>query len=97
MKPGILIASLPSENSEKICRELHQRYKQNRLPLSDYFRLSISQVNEIQEQLQGFGGKQYFQAIFTGYKLSITFLFFWILITFLIARFGIEPIFTKFQ
>ena len=97
MKPGILLASCPSPNSENICKELHQRYKQNRLPLSDYFRLSSSQANDLKQQLQELGGKQYSQEIFTGYKLFITFLFFWLFITFLIVHFGVEPVITKFQ
>tara|TARA_Y100001968_G_scaffold333927_1_gene401209 strand:- start:1791 stop:2168 length:378 start_codon:yes stop_codon:yes gene_type:complete len=97
MKPGILLASLSSQNSDKVCREIHQRYEQNRLPLTDYFRLSDNQVSEVQDQLQEFGGKQYFQTIFTGYKLFITFVFFWLFLTFLIVQFGIDPIIRRFS
>ena len=97
MKPAILLTSLSSQNSDKICNELHKSYEKNRLPLSDYFRLTSNQAEDIQEQLQESGGKKYTQAIFTGYKLFFTFLFFWLLITILIVHFGIEPIITKFQ
>tara|TARA_Y100001968_G_C19422556_1_gene752581 strand:+ start:1868 stop:2245 length:378 start_codon:yes stop_codon:yes gene_type:complete len=96
MKPGILLASLSSQSSEKICKELHQRYETNRLPSSDYFRLSTIQAREVQQYLESCGGKQYVQTIFKGYRLFFTFIFFWFLITLLIVEFGVNPIISKF-
>ncbi len=95
LMPGELIAYLKTESPEQICRKLHIRYSDVRIPQSDYFRLTKPQVLDCKLMLKDIGGKDFFQPIFRGFTLYLTLLISWISISLLIIKFGIEPIFYK--
>ncbi len=96
LKPGVLVASLKNQNAEKITKELQLSFRQSRIPQSDYYRLSLNQVNECKNRLSKLGGSNYFLPFFSGYRLAIAFILAWIIITFLIVEFGINPVINNF-
>ena len=73
------------------------RYADVRLPKSDYFRLSETQQLECANYLLASGGKNDFKPFFTGPKLFITFMSAWLILSLVIIKFGIQPIFEKFS
>ncbi len=97
LTPGELLAYLKTDDPDTICKKLYLRYSETRIPQSDYFRLSKPQVLDCKLMLQEVGGKDYFQPFFRGITLFITILLSWVLISFLIINFGIDPIFEKFN
>tara|TARA_Y100001968_G_C19373715_1_gene726446 strand:- start:487 stop:864 length:378 start_codon:yes stop_codon:yes gene_type:complete len=94
--PGKLIASLRSEDSDKICLNLQSKYQSARVPDTNYFRLTKSQSLECRSQLENISGVDFFQPFFVGGKLFLAFLFAWVIISFAIIKFGIDPIFSRF-
>ena len=94
--PGQLMASLRSEAPEVVFERIKNLYKDQRLPGSDYYRLSPSQANDCKKQLKQVDGFNFSQPFFIGPRLYLTFIFSWILITFLIIKFGVDPVFSKF-
>ena len=48
LRPGKLCASLKNKEAVYICKNLHIRYSEVRLPGTDYFRLNKSQLLECQ-------------------------------------------------
>ncbi len=97
LSPGELIAYLRTDNSEEICKKLHFRYSDVRIPKTDYFRLTRQQVLDCKLMLKNIGGKDYFQPIFRGPTLYFTLLISWLIISLLIIKFGIDPIFYRFK
>ena len=97
LRPGDLIASLKTETPEVICKKLHIRYQDVRIPKSDYFRLTTAQVLDCKLMLNNIGGKDYFQPLFRGITLYITVLLSWVIISSLIINYGINPILHKFN
>ena len=95
LKPAIIIEVLKSKDSEIILGTLHRNYSDSRLPESNYFRLSKSQAIECKERLKKGRGKDDFKPFFSGFKLVITILLSWLFLSFLIIKFGFEPIFNR--
>ncbi len=96
LQPGKLCVSLKNKEAAFICKNLHIRYSEVRLPGTDYFRLNKSQLLECQLILKGEGASGYFQPIFRGTTLVLTFLLAWIGIAFFLIQFGINPILSRF-
>ena len=91
-KPGKLCASFKTKESETICKSLQSRYSEVRVPQTDYFRLSKSQLLECQLMMKNEGGKNYFEPIFQGYKLIITFVVAWLALSGIIIKLAVDPI-----
>ncbi|WP_036903395.1 MULTISPECIES: GIY-YIG nuclease family protein [Prochlorococcus] len=96
LKPGVLVAHVKTDNSGFICKQLYQRFSECRIPMSDYFRLNASQVEECKNTMRLNADKAYFEPIFKGLTLVFTFLISWIALFFLIIKLGINPIFERF-
>ena len=97
LRPGELIAFLITDKPEPLIKNLRKTYADNRLPGSDYYRLSNSQVNECRSFLEGDGSNNYFQPILKGPTLFIIFIFSWFLITYFIIEFAINPVLSGFS
>tara|TARA_B100001250_G_C19742596_1_gene763744 strand:+ start:978 stop:1355 length:378 start_codon:yes stop_codon:yes gene_type:complete len=97
LRPGELIAFSMTENSEALIKNIRKIYVDNRLPGSDYYRLSNSQVNECRSLLEGEGSTNYFQPLLKGPSLFVLFILSWVLITYFIIEFTVDPILSKFS
>ncbi len=53
LKPDEIIAVLETKNFEQLEKDLHQRYSDVRIPQSEYFRLTDSQLENCINTLQG--------------------------------------------
>ena len=53
LKPDEIIAVLETQNFEQLEKDLHQRYSDVRIPQSEYFRLTDSQLENCINTLQG--------------------------------------------
>ncbi|KGG19854.1 GIY-YIG nuclease family protein [Prochlorococcus marinus] len=62
LKPDIVIARFYSADFVKLERELHNRYKEYRIPQTEYFRLENSHIKEIKQRIS-----------ILNYPLSLTF------------------------
>ena len=97
LRPGELLAFSITEKPEQLIKNLRQTYIDNRLPGSDYYRLANSQVNECRSSLEGDGLNNYFQPFLKGSSLFLFFILSWLLITYLIIEFAVNPILTSFS
>ena len=97
LRPGELIAFLITDNPEPLIKNLRKAYLDNRLPGSDYYRLSNSQVKECRFLLEDDGSNNYFQPILKGSSLIIFFIFSWLLMTYFIIEFGVNPVLSRFS
>ena len=97
LKPGQLKAYTATDKSDLILKKLHLRYSEVRLPNSDYFRLTKSQFADCKSILKGEGASYYFEPIFSGLTLFMTFLTSWLALSLLIIFFAIEPILNRFN
>ena len=97
LRPGELIAFLITEKPEPLIKNLRKTYFDNRLPGSDYYRLANSQVKECRSLLEGDGSSDYFQPFLKGPILFIFFIFSWLLVTYFIIVFGVDPILGRFS
>ena len=52
LKPDKVISRVYTRNYRDIEKELHKRYKNVRIPQTEYFRLSVFQVKEIKERIR---------------------------------------------
>ena len=95
LKPGKLCASLKDKEAVYICKNLHIRYSEVRLPETDYFRLNKSQLLECQLMMKSEGGKKYFEPIFTGLNLIVCFLLAWIFLSGIVIKLGVDPILNR--
>ncbi len=95
LKPGELYSYLKTKEAANICKKMYVRYSDVRLPSSDYFRLSKSQLLECKLMMKSNGNKDYFQPIFKGKVMVVTFIFSWILISYLLITLAIEPVFNS--
>ncbi len=96
LRPGELLAFLITEQPEPLIKNLRKLYVDNRLPGSDYYRLANSQVKECRSLLEGDGSNNYFQPFFKGPVLFLFFISTWVLLTYIIIEFAVEPIITRF-
>ena len=97
LRPGELIAFLITDNPEQLIKNIRKTYVDNRLPGSDYYRLANSQVKECRSLLEGDGSNNYFQPFLSGASLIIFFTISWLLLTFLIVEFAINPVLSRFS
>ena len=96
LRPGELIAFLMTEKPEPLIKNLRKTYVDNRLPGSDYYRLSNSQVKECSSLLEGEGSNNYFEPFLKGPSRFIFFLLSWFTLTYLFIEFAIDPILSRF-
>ena len=97
LRPGELLAFSITENPEPLIKNLRKTYIDNRLPGSDYYRLANSQVKECRSSLEGDGLNNYFQPFLKGPSLFLFFILSWLLITYLIIEFAVNPILASFS
>ena len=97
LRPGELLAFSITEKPEELLKNLRKTYIDNRLPGSDYYRLANSQVKECRSSLEGDGLNNYFQPFLKGPSLFLFFILSWLLITYLIIEFAVNPILTSFS
>ena len=97
LRPGELIAFSITEKPDTLVKNLRKTYIDNRLPGSDYYRLASSQVKECQFFLEGDSNKKYLQPFLKGPSLVLFFILSWIIITYLIIEFAVNPILTRFS
>tara|TARA_Y100001968_G_scaffold265679_1_gene254936 strand:+ start:372 stop:911 length:540 start_codon:yes stop_codon:yes gene_type:complete len=62
LKPDLLVSKLYSKDFRKLEREFHKRYKNVRIPQTEYFRLDNKQIKDIKQRIRKFN-----------YPFSITF------------------------
>ena len=96
LRPGELLAFFKTEKPEPLIKNLRKVYMDQRLPGSDYYRLSNSQVKECTSFLEGDGSKNYFQPLLKGPSLFLFFIFSWFLLTYIIIEFLVNPILGRF-
>ena len=97
LRPGELIAFLITDKPEPLIKNLRKTYADNRLPGSDYYRLANSQVNECRSFLEGEGSSKYFQPFLKGPSLFLFFIVNWLLITYIVIEFAVDPILSRFS
>ena len=96
LRPGELVAFSITENPDQVIKDLRKIYIDNRLPGSDYYRLANSQVKQCRSFLEGDQSNNYFQPFLKGPILFLFFTFSWLLITYIIIEFAVNPIFDRF-
>ena len=96
LKPGQLFSYLKTKEAASMSKKLRDRYSESRLPESNYFRLSKSQLLECQLMMKSDGSRDYFRPIFKGKILILTFLLSWLSFSLILIKFAIQPIFNKF-
>jgi len=97
LRPGELIAFSITESPEPLIKNLRKTYIDNRLPGSDYYRLANSQVKECRSFLEGEGSNNYFQPFLKGPSLILFFISAWIIITYIIIQFAVNPVLSTFS
>ena len=97
LRPGELLAFQITEKPEPLIKNLRKTYVDNKLPGSDYYRLSNSQVKECKSLLDGDGSNNYFQPFLKGPSLFISFIVSWFLLTYLIIEFAVNPVLSRFS
>ena len=97
LRPGELISFLITDNPDTLIKNLRKTYADNRLPGSDYYRLANSQVKECRFLLEGDGSNNYFQPFLKGPRLLIFFIISWLLATYFIIEFAVNPVLSRFN
>jgi len=97
LRPGELVSFLNTDKPEPLIKNIRKIYVDNRLPGSDYYRLANSQVKECRNLLEGDGSNNYFQPFLKGPSLFIFFMFSWILLTYSIIKFAVDPVLSQFS
>jgi len=97
LRPGELIAFSIADKPDPLIKNLRKIYIDNRLPCSDYYRLSNSQVKECRSFLEGDGANKFFEPFIKGPTLFFIFVLSWFLITFMIIQFVANPILARFS
>ena len=92
-----MLAFLITDTPEPLIKNLRKTYIDNRLPGSDYYRLANSQVKECRSFLEGDGSNNYFQPFLKGPSLYLFFILSWLLITYIIIEFAVNPILLRFS
>ncbi len=96
LAPGKIEASHQSEDAKSILKILQETYALERLPQSNYFRLTKTQYLECKNKLERGYSKNHLKPFFSGVVLIMTFSIMWITLTTLIIKLGIDPIFNQF-
>ena len=97
LRPGEMLAFSITEKPEQLIKNLRQTYIDNRLPGSDYYRLANSQVKQCRSFLEGDGSNNYLQPFFSGPSVVLFFMASWIVITYIIIEFAVNPILSNFN
>ena len=97
LAPGVLEASLKTNDAKAILKILQNNYSDKRLPQSNYFRLTKSQFIECKQRLENGAKRDDFKPFFNGPKLILAFISAWVMISLSIIRLGIQPIFNQFN
>tara|TARA_B100000965_G_scaffold291155_1_gene248950 strand:+ start:878 stop:1255 length:378 start_codon:yes stop_codon:yes gene_type:complete len=97
LRPGELIAFSVTEKPEPLIKNLRRIYLDNKLPGSDYYRLANSQVKECRSFLESDGSNNYFEPFIKGPTLFLSFVLSWVLITYFIIEFAIDPVLARFS
>ena len=97
LRPGELVSFLNTDKPEPLIKNIRKIYVDNRLPGSDYYRLANSQVKECRNLLEGDGSNNYFQPFLKGPSLFVFFMFSWILLTYSIIKFAVDPVLSQFS
>ena len=97
LRPGELIAFSITDKPEPLIKNLRKVYIDSRLPGSDYYRLANSQVKECRSFLEGEGANNFFQPFLKGPSLVFSFILAWLLITYFIIQFAVNPILIRFS
>ena len=97
LRPGELIAFSITDKPEPLIKNLRRIYIDNRLPGSDYYRLANSQVKECRSFLEDDDSDNYFQPFIKGPSLFLSFISAWLLITYIIIEYAINPILERFS
>ena len=97
LRPGELLAFSITESPEPLIKNLRKVYIDNRLPGTDYYRLANSQVKQCCSYLEGDESNNYFQPLIKGPVLFFFFIFSWLIITYIIIQFAINPILSRFS
>ena len=53
LKPDAIVSTLETEDFQRLEKELHKRYKDVRIPQTEYFRLTEAQLKDCTERLSG--------------------------------------------
>ena len=96
LRPGELVAFSITEKPEQVIKDLRKIYNDNRLPDSDYYRLANSQVKQCRFFLEGEESINYFQPFLKGPILFFFFILSWLVITYIIIEFGVNPVLVRF-
>ena len=97
LRPGELLAFSITEKPEALIKNFRKIYIDNRLPGSDYYRLANSQVNQCRSMLEGGDGKNnYFEPFLKGPSLFLFFIIVWLLITYIVIQFAVNPVLSRF-
>ena len=97
LRPGELISFSITEKPDQLIKDLRKIYVDNRLPGSDYYRLSNSQVKQCRSFLDGEGSNNYFQPFLKGPSLVLFFILSWFLLTYIIIAFAVNPVLSRFS
>ncbi len=96
LRPGTICAYLKTKQASTLSNSLQSRYSDVRLPGSDYFRLTNSQLLECKLIMKSEGSNSYFEPIFKGRTLFVLFILSWIFISSVIIKLGVDPIIARF-
>ena len=95
LRPGELLAFSITDKPDTLIKNLRKIYIDCRLPGSDYYRLANSQVKECRSFLEEDGINNYFQPLLKGPSLFLVFVLSWLVISYIVIAFAINPIFSR--
>ncbi len=96
LRPGELLAFSVTEEPEALIKNFRKIYIDNRLPGSDYYRLANSQVKQCCSMLEGDGQNNYFEPFLKGPTLFLFFIIAWLVISYIVIQFAINPVLSRF-
>ena len=92
LSPGILLASFKTDSSKLVLGYIHTKYNRNRLPGTEYFRLTTQEEIECIDILKNSIYTNEIKPYFTGIKLVLLFFSGWIILSVLIILLAINPL-----
>ena len=96
LRPGELLAFSITEKPEALIKNFRKIYIDNRLPGSDYYRLANSQVKQCRSMLEEDGQNNYFEPFLKGPSLFLFFIISWLVITYIVIEFAVNPVLSRF-